>query len=217
MKLYEKYINNDGDIKIVNKQFDSLLELELPNILKSNISIINCNLLSLKGSPEIVEGYFHCNHNKLKSLEYSPQIIKDSFDCSNNELTALTNSPKNVASYICNDNKLESLIGLEQIKKDGYLSFSGNNLISLEGIPNTFNGKLVIINNINLKSFDYIPNILYELKCFNTGISFEDLIEYVSKASIINRIDTNYKFNFTKFNKLSQKERIEMLFKEFID
>ena len=217
MKLYEKFINNDGDIKIVNKQFDSLLELELPSVLKNNISIINCNLLSLEGAPEIVEGYFHCNSNKLKSLEYSPQVIKDSFDCSKNDLTTLISGPKNVTSYICNDNKLKSLIGLEQIKKDGYLSFGGNNLISLKGIPDNFSGKLVIINNINLKSFDYIPNILYELNCFNTSISFDDLIGYVSKASIINRIDTNYKFNFTKFNKLSQNEKIKMLFEEFND
>ena len=48
-------------------------------IINGNFNCSFNNLISLKGSPEIVGRSFDCSYNKLISLEYAPEIINRDF------------------------------------------------------------------------------------------------------------------------------------------
>jgi hypothetical protein len=65
--------------------------------------------------PDIVEGFFDCDHNNLTSLEGAPKYVGNFFGCSYNDLTSLQGSPRYVGrDFMCYENKLTSLEGLPE-------------------------------------------------------------------------------------------------------
>lgn len=102
---------------------------------EGNLVCTQQGLTSLKGSPEIVTGYFCCDKNELVSLDGAPKYVGDRFDCRDNKLINLKGGPKEVGEcFFCDYNKLESLEGAPE--KVGH-SFScyHNQLTSLKGSP----------------------------------------------------------------------------------
>jgi len=94
-----------------------------------------------------VSGDFKCYNNSLITLEGSPDIVEGDFFCSGNNLTSLKGSPKKVGGdFDCSKNKLSSLIGCPKYIGGDIICYR-NRIVSLEGIPNDFNGELSIHEN----------------------------------------------------------------------
>ena len=101
----------------------------------------NEGLTTLKGSPETVGGKFDCSYNyyRLTTLEGSPKQVGGKFDCTSNKLTTLKGSPERIGgSFHCNYNNLTTLLGGPKQIGGGWISFRGNNLVTLEGFPLSF-------------------------------------------------------------------------------
>ncbi|NBV27988.1 hypothetical protein EBS02_03065 [bacterium] len=103
-------------------------------------------LVSLEGSPQVVEGSFYCQFNLLTSLEGSPHKVGDYFDCSQNKINSLQGGPRIVGKgYNFFDNKVRDLQG-SPIEVE---EFSGqkNPIESLTGAPLVVKG-FFSINNL---------------------------------------------------------------------
>lgn len=111
-----------------------LLSLEgSPRIIEGDFNCMDNHLTSLKGGPKVVKGYYDCRDNNLTSLEGAPEIVGDRFDCGHNNLTSLKKAPQKVGSFYCEYNNLTSLEGCP--KKVEILDCTGNQLTSLKGGP----------------------------------------------------------------------------------
>lgn len=90
--LYEDDVRVNSDLSV---DADSITISEVSGNIPVQFNEVNnfyCNeidLVSLKGSPKIVNGDFDCSYNELISLEWAPKIVKGKFNCSNNKLTSL--------------------------------------------------------------------------------------------------------------------------------
>jgi len=121
----------------------------------------DCNqkaMLSLKGAPRSVGGYFSCFGNRLTSLEYCPSVTK-TFDCSDNQLTSLNYAPHTVnGDFNCSDNLLVSLQGAPQTIT-GDFNCKQNSLVNLLHCPQKF--KSFFCNNNKLVSLSAVPQTIY--------------------------------------------------------
>ena len=87
--LDEKYgyvVNVNNDVNLFEKEL-KIIDVKFNKVY----GWFNCSynkLTSLKGSPEIVDGHFWCNSNKLESLD-GPKIINGNFYCHNNKINNL--------------------------------------------------------------------------------------------------------------------------------
>jgi len=83
---------------------------QLPTYIQFRNVFGNCNftsfrLVSLKGSPKYVDGFFSCSVNLLKSLDYAPENIEGDFYCYDNdfsevEIDKYLNSGKTCENFI---------------------------------------------------------------------------------------------------------------------
>jgi hypothetical protein len=62
--------------------------------IDGNFVCYNNGLITLEGSPQIVNGGFNCSRNKLTSFKGCPKYVGESFICSYNELTTLKYCPE---------------------------------------------------------------------------------------------------------------------------
>lgn len=120
--------------------------------------------LSLKEIPSqlkgiTINGRFNIGQNSLISLKNSPEIINGDFFCTyNKRLTSLIGGPKQVRSIYTHFCNLSNLDGLPELINKGYqagsikLDLSYNRLVSLQGMPERVNGSVYIDNNPTLTS-----------------------------------------------------------------
>ncbi len=95
-------------------------------VYAGNISCRYSSLVSLKGAPKEVGGYFACYKNALTSLKGAPKEVGGGFDCSYNKLTTLEGAPKEVGGYFaCRENALTTLEGAPK-EVGSYFYCSGN-------------------------------------------------------------------------------------------
>ena len=147
-----------------------------------NVDCSSQNLISLKGAPKEVDGWFVCYSNNLTSLKGAPKKVSEDFDCSYNKLTSLKGAPKEVGGdFNCSCNKLISLEGMPE-KVGSRFDCSHNNLTSLEGGPKEVIHYFDCSHN-NLTSLEGGPEKVGGLfYCFNNpNLSKEEIIKY-SKA-----------------------------------
>jgi hypothetical protein len=83
-------INNDMTIdcinyvRLANRNLVKLPDYIQFNIAESHFDVSENKLISLRGCPYIVKGFFACNHNKLTSLEGCPKEVNETFFCGYN-------------------------------------------------------------------------------------------------------------------------------------
>ena len=198
IQVCEKYeienytINDDLSIDVddnVHLGFKMLEYLPLKfNYVSGGFGCYENKLISLEGSPQILDGSFLCFENELKSLEGSPSVVNGNFICSNNELKSLKGCPQTVSgSFFCNDNELKTLEGCPQTVSGSFFC-SDNELKTLEGSPQTVDGDFDCFNN-NLVSLEGSPKVVGgDFNCSRNEL--KDL-EYFSEVSG----DINIRYN----------------------
>jgi hypothetical protein len=83
-----------------------------------NFSVGGANLVSLYGSPTVVEGYFSCENTRFKSMMYAPQYVGSSVYCNNTHVTSLEHMPMLVGGNIyCSESDCSSLHNIHLTKK----------------------------------------------------------------------------------------------------
>jgi hypothetical protein len=103
--LYEMYIKNyrinkDGSISVKERidlhqhNLFKNFKGELPNYIKfkrvlGDFRASDCELISLRGVPQIVQGNFCVGFNQLTSLKYGPKFTAGGYYCHNNNLKSL--------------------------------------------------------------------------------------------------------------------------------
>lgn len=141
------FVEVKQDINMEGWGLEKLPDLRLV-FLQGNFNVSNNRLTSLEGLPRLVRD---CNaaNNEITSLA-GAKSIADRLDVSDNQLTSLENTSIIVGDeFICDNNKIESLIGGPSPRS--VYSCRGNQLVTLEGAPqelNTFdasNNKLVTL------------------------------------------------------------------------
>ena len=178
-----------------------------------DIDCSNSKLVTLKGSPQKIDGNFKCNNNKLTTLKGSPKKIGRDFDCSNNQLTTLEGSPQEIGrDFDCSFNNLTTLKGSPQ-RVDKNFNCSGNKLTTLEGSPQIVGRNFVCsFNNLTTlegsprkvgRSFNCSNNQLTTLKgspleiggtffCNSNEIPKDEIVKYLKLAKISGKIYTSY-------------------------
>jgi hypothetical protein len=135
IQVCEKYsienytINGDLSIDVddnVHLGFKMLEYLPLRfNYVSGGFDCYENKLISLEGSPQILDGSFLCYENELKSLEGSPSVVNGNFICYENELESLEGCPQTVNGYFsCYRNKLKDLEHFPEV--NGIIDMKGN-------------------------------------------------------------------------------------------
>ena len=110
------------------------IKYEFKSNEQGNVDCRNNKLITLKGAPQKVDGYFDCSDNKLTTLEGAPQEIGRDFNCAYNNLTTLEGAPQKVSGYFdCAYNNLTTLEGAPQ-KVSGYFNCRMNKKLPKEEI-----------------------------------------------------------------------------------
>lgn len=151
-----KIIKKDKLIPRLDGMYDYNGELHLSNLdLKS--------LLYLPYQLHTIHGNFWCSDNELISLEGSPKVIEGVFDVFNNRLTSLEGGPKEVTGdYYCNHNQLISLKGSPERVK--IFDCSYNQLKSLDKCPRYVDGIFTAVhNNKNFTKKEVLKNCVMKL------------------------------------------------------
>lgn len=110
--IIQKYtINDDLTVDVensVNLSFKNLIYIPIQfHYINGSFDCSNNKLISLKGTPNIIEHDFFCNINELTSLIYSPKKIGGNFDCSYNKITSLKGIPDIInENLFCYNNNL---------------------------------------------------------------------------------------------------------------
>lgn len=130
-KLYD--IHEDLSVSIMenfNFPFQNLRKLPFTiKFITGNIDLSNNNLEDLSGLPETVYGSLNLSGNsRLVNLKNCPKIVRGHFDVSDCYLSSLEDGPTQVGS--------------ERIFAD--YNVRNNELKSLDGLPKTINGDLII-------------------------------------------------------------------------
>ena len=180
----------NGSVNIM--ECNNLTNLKgLPNYISGSLNISNnINLESLEGCPEKIDGDFICTNSKIETLEHGPKYVGRDFIIVRTNLTSLIGSPEKIGkNFNCDYNKLTNLIGLT--KEVGNFSGKGNELTSLEGIPEKVNS--IVIDSESLYNVDYFPtHFKYNgrFSCVDSPISliFDEGIPLVGEYTM-NSID----------------------------
>ena len=136
-------INIDGFHYIGKGNFPSFIQF---NECNKWFVCDSCKMISLRGCPRIVHGYFrasdnnlkdlvggpkevtlsyYCNNCHLKSLKGAPEKVGMDFDCSYNDLTTLNGAPKRIGKgFYCRNNKLKESEIRKGQQNIGYRTFS---------------------------------------------------------------------------------------------
>jgi hypothetical protein len=161
-------------------------------IVDGDLLLMNRQLISLAGCPQVVKGHFLCQHNLLKTLEGGPIEVGRDYNCGYNALISLKGAPKHIKDdFWCNDNQLSSLEG-GPIKVDGYYGCSRNMLKSLIGCARIINGCLLAHNNKHLTSLEGGPNYVGQNAYF-TGcekLSLQNIHVYLPEVHSVFYFDT---------------------------
>jgi hypothetical protein len=134
------------------------------------------------------------NQNLAKLPKNLPKKIEGNFVCSVNKLTSLKGSPQKIGSdFYCGENKLTTLEGGPQ-EVGREFSCRDNKLNTLEGGPKKIGG---------------------EFSCRNNKLTIFEIIRYVLETEIGREIFSDFEFDFKKFKKSNNRNRIKMLFEEY--
>jgi hypothetical protein len=141
---------NDG---VEIKKIKSKIPIQFGLVTGDFICAYN-ELITLKGSPRKVKGWFHCSSNSLTSLDGGPEIVGHYYS-DNNQLISLKGGPVQSKSFNCQYNNLTSL---KEFKIDNINSLScGNNkLTTLKGSPKKIINGFYCNNNL-LKTLEWGP------------------------------------------------------------
>lgn len=192
----EEFLKQNGGIK----QDDGSWVMRRNLILRDKSPIVENGRFIVKFK-EII-GNFNCSGQKLTSLEGCPEEIGGNFWCGVNYLQTLKGGPKKVGgNYECGHNKITSLFSLKDVEynsldvsynklKDfkylpkeikGELNMEGNQLTSLEGMPQT--GEEADFSHNMLETlYGYkIPLNGNSIKLFNNNITIseKDFVSYM--------------------------------------
>lgn len=149
-KVCKKYdirnytINDDLSIDVKNDVWLHLEDLEyLPlnfNYVSNNFYCFKNRLISLVGSPIIIDGSFVSYENKLETLDGSPLEVGYDFILNDNNLMSLKGCPKKISGIFC-------------IKE--------NNLRTIDYLPDEMNGFEIFNNPIEciFREFIYGENL----------------------------------------------------------
>jgi len=122
-----------GSLDCSNNQLTSLKGIQK---VKGSIDCRWNKLTNLQGLPEKID-YLFCSYNELTSLE-GPKYINKLW-ANDNKITDLKNCPHVWASIEIYNNKITSLMGIQNVI-DGDLDCSNNQLTNLEGAPEIVRG-----------------------------------------------------------------------------
>ena len=121
MKLKTLFENEEDGTLIGRKIHGRIVEPDM-KIWDGDFVCSECNLTSLKGSPEEIKGDFDCSgNNNLTSLEFGPKIVNGDYLCNGCNLTSLHNIHKYTQQisnkFFCGGNPIKShILGLLLIK-----------------------------------------------------------------------------------------------------
>jgi len=101
----------DGDVMFSEDGPDILERFSALKVtrVKGNFHCTDCGIRSLKGCPEIIDGYFSCSRNCLTSLEYGPRVTQKDYYATNNHLISLKGCPDRVGDFRIEMNPLSSI------------------------------------------------------------------------------------------------------------
>ncbi len=110
-------INNVSGQLVVDVDFSVFLQnMNLSFIavkfghVNGDFDISNNKLITLQGSPKVVDGSFNVDNNNLTSLMYSPNIVYEYYSCANNNLTNLRGITPRIHTFLnAEDNNINSL------------------------------------------------------------------------------------------------------------
>lgn len=138
-------IDVDDSVMLLGKFYNGKLPLNFRNI-NGSFTCTNNGLISLKGCPKIIEGFFNIGWNDVSELDYFPTKIDGSFTCSHNPLI--------------------SFKGMEKCNISGSINCRNTHIESFNGIPNNHNGILDIsiydLPQRIISNRNYIPYIIKE-------------------------------------------------------
>jgi hypothetical protein len=136
-KITNYKINSDLTIDVhdqlnLNKyKFTELPEYINFNYVFGDFHAAETKLITMRGFPKKIGGYFQTSHNNFKNLDYLPQKI------------LLKYKNKSGYGYGLSNNNLRSMVGLPEIL-DCNLWVYGNKFKTLEGLPKEIKGNLFI-------------------------------------------------------------------------
>lgn len=132
-----------------------------------------------------VSGAFDCSDNELISLKGTPKIIQGSFNCSCNNLTSLeylsTDPATNILSFNASFNKIKTISNFPEIF-NADIDLRNNQLRTLKGISKIIKGELLLKSNL-LESLEYFPSFVSE----TINLSENKLKDLCGLPSIINK------------------------------
>ena len=121
----------DGTVDVFGsvKLMKSVQQLPLQfHKVTDKMDISAMGLVSLVGSPPLVNSHFDCSWNMITSLQGAPQQVGGDFNCAGNELRTLQGAPIKVqGDFNCAANA--SLVSLEGLPREvhGIVSVPGRN------------------------------------------------------------------------------------------
>ena len=174
-----------------------------------NFYCTHTHIGSLEGSPNKIRGDFNCSYNdELISLKGSPERVEGGFRCYNTGIKTLVGGPNWVGyTFNCSYNKLSNLKGSPRYVGDDFICL-GKYLVSLDGIPDTIRGYVFLPDGNKFRGTreGMIEAMLTNRIMFNLIskiIKFEDLVDEVSKNPLLlNSIERFDKVLYEKILKI---------------
>ncbi len=137
-------LKEDGEYGFVVNCSDNVdIRAKIPNgVIKVKFGFIHGSfrigtnkLKTLKGCPDMVDGFFDCSENELEDLAFSPPLVSHDFYCDYNKLKSLKGAPNQVGgSFICDNNELTSLQWCPQYVRKSFVC-ADNFIESIEFMP----------------------------------------------------------------------------------
>ena len=185
MKLRTLFKSNGGTL--IGKEIGGVIIEPDMKIWDGDFKCDDCNLTSLKGCPEEINGFFNCSENKkVSSLEFGPKIVNGNYRCSICNLTSLKGCPEEISGdFSCSYNKnLTSLEFGPKIVNGNYRCHNWNftSLHNIHKHTHKISGKFYCGDNpieSHMLGLLLIKD-LTEVVCYKTDIMYEP-------AQIINK------------------------------
>jgi hypothetical protein len=212
---YTDYIDGHNFKISLDDSIVSLKDLKFPSIFNGNIDIDECTKIeSLEGLPDKINGSLYIGNININSLLGCPSFIRDDLTCYSIPIVSLDYLPEVGRDITFSYTKLHSLKGIQKII-NGSLTLSENRIKSAEYFPKKIKGNLILFGN-KLDSLSGITtDIGKKFLCLENKISKVEIMKY-SIFSSATEYETNHDFDFNKFIRLSQKEKIKMYFDELL-
>jgi hypothetical protein len=160
LDLYNFEINEDGSVDVYYE-----------------VNITGLDLSKIPIQFGYVQGYFHCDNNKIELLKNSPREIDESFSCSNNKIISLENGPIEVGEYYdCSKNMLTTLKEIEKVKIGGDFYCDKNPISPIYNIFGNVKSYIESLDYNYLRGTDIVRGRFMKA-CDNAGIIMPESVE----------------------------------------